>query len=159
MPKSPYFMNIAKEVASRSPVDSLAEMIRHITQSQWETETLVELFNRSHKSWAEANGYVLLDQLTSTTRIFYQGRELKEDEYQEYMEDWAGANGWVKPDPDQTLPKLEHKYVERISNFVGVVIDVGSYFAEVITEMLIPHDNGDGTASVWIKVRRKHESK
>ena len=53
-----------------------------------------------------AHGYARIDD---TTRIFFNGGELNEDEYQEYMKQWAKAHGWVEIDENQELPPLRHQ--------------------------------------------------
>mgnify|MGYP001568727266 CR=1 FL=1 len=57
-------------------------------------------------SLIQAHGYTKVDD---TTRIFFDGKELNEEAYQEYMEQWAKDHGWVDLEENQELPRPHKK--------------------------------------------------
>ena len=65
--------------------------------------------------------------------------------------DWAKKQGYVKIALDQSLP--ENPYPPDV--FQDGIGKFGhSVFENAVCDMRTPHDNGDGTETVWMKVVR-----
>ena len=77
-----------------------------------------------------------------TTRIFFAGRELNEDEYQDYLDDWAKANGFVKqglPDVIGTTfdgQPLIKQAGKKVSDGFGTTLDWDSLIKQAFSKQL-----------------------